>query len=255
VKVSTQAMFDQSIITYSDKQRPWVYVLGLIGELFAVALAMLVPLIYTEHLNTFGYSHLPLALPRMAPKPVKVETTARRAVSARPFVPTAALYAPTAIPPKPVLLADVIDAPAGDVVPYGTPGAGPQLVGGISDGIPRVSTAPPPPAEKRTKPIEKPVSRIQVGGRVQEAMILRRVIPQYPALARQARVQGTVQLVGVIAKDGTIQQLRVISGHPMLVSAAIEAVRQWVYRPTLLNSEPVEVIAPIEVRFTLGGGQ
>jgi periplasmic protein TonB len=92
---------------------------------------------------------------------------------------------------------------------------------------------------------------VRLGGDVQAAKIIRRVMPVYPQLARAARVQGTVQLVGMIAKDGTIVKLQVISGHPLLIAAAVEAVRQWVYRPTLLNGEPVEVIAPIEVHFTL----
>ena len=74
----------------------------------------------------------------------------------------------------------------------------------------------------------------------------------YPALARSARVQGTVHLLGVVSKDGTIQKLQVLGGHPLLVAAAVDAVKQWVYRPTLLNGEPVEVIAPIDVIFTLG---
>ena len=83
------------------------------------------------------------------------------------------------------------------------------------------------------------------------AKVVRRILPVYPPLARQARVSGNVKLLGVISKDGTIQQLQVISGHPLLVNAALDAVRQWVYRPTLLNGEPVEVVAPIDVNFTL----
>jgi protein TonB len=90
-----------------------------------------------------------------------------------------------------------------------------------------------------------------IGGNVLAAKILSRVIPLYPSLAKQARIQGTVSLLGVIASDGTVRQLRVLSGHPLLVQAALDAVRQWVYRPTLLNGEPVEVQAPIEVHFTL----
>jgi len=86
---------------------------------------------------------------------------------------------------------------------------------------------------------------------VQAAKIVRKVLPFYPPLARQARVQGTVHLVGIIAKDGTVQNLRVESGHPLLVPYAVDAVRQWIYRPTLLNGSPVEVIAPIDVIFTL----
>ena len=73
----------------------------------------------------------------------------------------------------------------------------------------------------------------------------------YPPLAKQARISGVVHLNAVIAKDGTIQDLKVISGHPLLIQAAMDAVRQWVYAPTLLNGEPVEVVTQIDVNFTL----
>ena len=90
-------------------------------------------------------------------------------------------------------------------------------------------------------------------GRKDRTMRLRaaRMLPGYPALARQARIQGTVHLAGIVGRDGSIQQLRVVSGHPLLVGAALAAVRQWLYQPTLLNGEPVEVFAPIDVTFTL----
>jgi protein TonB len=77
--------------------------------------------------------------------------------------------------------------------------------------------------------------------------------PAYPPLARQARIQGTVKLEGVIGKDGTVQELKVVSGHPLLIQAALDAVRNWRYRPTMLNGQPVEVITTIDVNFTLGG--
>ena len=83
------------------------------------------------------------------------------------------------------------------------------------------------------------------------AKLLRKVVPGYPPLAKTARVSGVVHLLGVIAKDGTIQNLQLLSGHPLLARAAIEAVSQWIYQPTLLNGQPVEVIAPIDVNFTL----
>src|SRR2546426_3819393 len=115
-------------------------------------------------------------------------------------------------------------------VPGGVPGgqAG-GVIGGIIGGV---VGAPPPP---------KAPQRIRQGGNVQAALIMNRVQPQYPPLARQARVSGTVKLHAIIAKDGTVQELQVISGHPLLIQAALDAVRQWRYRPTLLNTEPVEV--------------
>ena len=83
------------------------------------------------------------------------------------------------------------------------------------------------------------------------AKLLRKVIPEYPVLAKANRISGVVRLIGTIGKDGTIQNLQIVSGHPLLARVAFEAVRQWVYKPTLLNGTPVEVIAPIEVNFTL----
>jgi protein TonB len=80
------------------------------------------------------------------------------------------------------------------------------------------------------------------------------VQPAYPPLARQARISGTVVLQASIGKDGNIQNLRTVSGHPMLAPAAIEAVKQWKYRPYFLNGEPVEVDTQITVNFTLAGG-
>jgi len=98
---------------------------------------------------------------------------------------------------------------------------------------------------------QKTVERIVVASNVQEARLLRKVVPRYPTLALQTRVEGTVLFRAVIGKDGTIQALQVVSGHPLLVQDAAAGLRQWLYRPTLLNGEPVEVATTIEVRFTL----
>ena len=87
-----------------------------------------------------------------------------------------------------------------------------------------------------------------------EANLVHRVQPAYPPLARAARIQGTVVLQAIISKNGTIQNLQVLNGHPMLVRAAIDAVQQWRYRPYFLNGEPVEVETQITVNFILSGG-
>ena len=86
-----------------------------------------------------------------------------------------------------------------------------------------------------------------------EGDLVRKVVPTYPPLARSARIQGTVVLQAMISKQGTIENLRLVSGHPMLAPAAIEAVRQWRYRPYILNNEPVEVETQITVNFSLAG--
>ena len=95
--------------------------------------------------------------------------------------------------------------------------------------------------------------RVRVGGNVQQKKLLHQVAPVYPPLAKQARIQGVVRLQASIAKDGTVLNLTVVSGHPLLIPAALEAVKQWRYEPTLLNNEPVEVITQIDVNFSLSG--
>ncbi len=94
--------------------------------------------------------------------------------------------------------------------------------------------------------------RIRVDAQAQERKLIRRVDPVYPPLAREARIQGTVRFTVIIGADGLIRNVQLISGHPLLVESARAAVSQWVYRPTLLNGAPAEVIAPVEVTFALG---
>jgi len=94
-------------------------------------------------------------------------------------------------------------------------------------------------------------SRVRVGGAVQSANLISQVAPVYPPLARQARLQGDVVLEAVIGREGDVTNLRVVSGHPLLVEAALTAARQWKYRPTLLNGQPVEVVSQVTVPFRL----
>jgi protein TonB len=94
-------------------------------------------------------------------------------------------------------------------------------------------------------------SRIRVGGNVAAVSLISKMQPVYPQLAKQARVQGSVHFTAIIGKDGHVQDLQLIGGHPLLVQAAQDAVKQWVYKPTLLNGEPVEVVTQIDVNFTL----
>ncbi len=87
-----------------------------------------------------------------------------------------------------------------------------------------------------------------------EGNLIYRVQPEYPALARQVRIQGLVVLRAMISRDGAIENLQALSGHPLLVPAALNAVRQWRYRPYVLNGEPVEVETEVKVNFILSGG-
>jgi protein TonB len=102
--------------------------------------------------------------------------------------------------------------------------------------------AAPPPGDTR---------RITIGGNVQQAKLISQPRPEYPPLAKQARLSGVVHLQALIGADGAVKDLAVIGGHPLLVPSALEAVRQWVYQTTLLNGEPVEVLTQIDVNYTL----
>ncbi len=96
-----------------------------------------------------------------------------------------------------------------------------------------------------------PEQRLKRSEGVQQALLIHRVDPEYPAIARQAHLHGTVQLRAIIARDGTVRSIEVLSGHPILAKAAREAVSQWRYRPTRLNGEPVEVETYVTVIFQL----
>jgi protein TonB len=123
---------------------------------------------------------------------------------------------------------------------------------GVFGGIPgqglmagSAAAAPPPP-----KPAAP--ARIKQGGAVTAASIITQTKPVYPPLARQARIQGNVVLHAIIDKEGKVAQLEVISGHPLLVQSALDAVKQWRYKATQLNGDPVEVDTTITVTFTMG---
>ena len=244
-------MFEQSFVQPGNRTRKSASVIiSTIIQVLVIGVFILIPLIYTEVLpKTTLTSFLTAPPPPPPPPPVapKVVHVAPRQFDA------GRLIAPKEIPKDVAMIKeDELPPPssAGTViggVPGGVPGAGSGVLGGI---IGNVSAAPPPPpAVKEVKPTTP--QRIRVGGNVQAANLIKRVVPAYPPLAKQARISGTVRFTAIIGKDGTIQNLQLISGHPLLVPAATAAVKQWLYKPTLLNGEPVEVITQIEVNFTL----
>jgi protein TonB len=140
--------------------------------------------------------------------------------------------------PPPVMSSGVVGG-----VPGGIPGG---QMGGVIGGI--ISSAPVAVPKVATP------QRVRVSQGVTQGLLIRKIQPNYPPLARQARIQGSVLLQAEISKDGTIENLHLLSGHPMLAPAAIEAVKQWKYKPYILNGEPVEVETQITVNFTLSGG-
>lgn len=241
-------MFEQSLLLNENTKRPWNFLASLGAELLVVSLALLIPLLYRDHLPAVHWKDI-IVGPAPLPEPFPVASASGRSN-------------PNQAPSQPRLFRFVFDYKIGyeqhapvDFAVEAPPGLAPGTLAGetnmLGRFIPNVVAAPPPP-KPAVEAHTPPSAPIPVGGDVQMAKLLRKVIPEYPAMAKAARISGTVRLIGTIGKDGAIRNLQLVSGHPMLARAALEAVQRWVYKPTLLNGNPVEVIAPIEVNFTLG---
>jgi len=164
------------------------------------------------------------------------------------------LTQPTAIPDEIERVHDSVSSAPSLLPPSNGRGLS-DILGGSQDGssdgvVPTRPSGPPVPPPLSPPPAIK-ATPIRQGGVAQAAMLIHQVKPEYPHLAKVTGTQGVVLLDAVIDKEGSIQSLRVISGHPLLTQAALDAVKQWRYRPTLLNGEPVEVSTTITVTFTL----
>jgi protein TonB len=249
-------MFEQSFVDGTGKtNKPWTIVLSFLLQMGLIGIAVVIPLIYYDALPKTQLSSFLVAPPPPPPPPPPPAAVVPKIVKVIPRQFDAGkLMAPRVIPKKVMEIKeeDLPPASSGGGVVGGVPGGIPGgtaggVIGGIIGSVP--TAAPPPPPVKVEKKAE--VQRIRVGGNVQSAKLVRRTMPIYPPLAKQARIQGTVRFTAVIGTDGTIRDLRLVSGHPLLVPAAQEAVKQWAYQPTLLNGEPVEVITQIDVNFTL----
>jgi periplasmic protein TonB len=241
-------MFEDLVVSSPNPtktSKPWTVVVSMIFQVTFLAILILIPLIYTEALPKAMMSTLLVAPPPPPPPP---PPPAAAVVKIKPQVhlmDAGKLVAPKVIP-KDVKIIKEEEPDMGAVgvaggVPGGVPGG--QMGGVIGGVIGGMGGAPPPP-----KPTQ---SRIRQGGNVQAAKLVNRVQPSYPPLARQTRISGTVRLHAIIGKDGSVTQLEVMSGHPLLVQAALDAVRQWKYQPTTLNGDAVEVDTTIDVIFSL----
>ena len=151
--------------------------------------------------------------------------------------------APAPAPTPIATIGGVVGGVPGGVV-SGIPNGVLSDVMGSTRGVPVPAKAPDP----------TPVKRIRVPARIAEANLIYDVPPKYPPEAGQARIEGTVVLVAVIGKDGSVEDVRVENGLPVLAQAAVDAVKQWRYKPYMLNGEPVEVASRITINFTLSRG-
>ena len=240
-------MFEDSLIESGGKlrdKRGRTTAFSFLVQFGIIGVMVLIPLLFTEALpKTQLMTFLVAPPPPPPPPPPPAEVHIVKQVQTD--IVNGQLRTPTKIPKKVEMIKEEEAPPpmtAGVVggVPGGVPGGSMNgVMGGIIGNpalIPKVA-----------------VQRIRVSSGVTQGMVIRRVEPVYPPIAKTARVQGTVILQAVIGKDGTIQNLHVVSGHPLLTQAALDAVKQWRYRPYILNGDPVEVDTQVEVHFTLAG--
>ena len=233
----TQCMVDADpeSLRRDRKSRRFGLAVSVTFQIGLLALLVLIPLMSQAVLPMMRVNQIPL-LQVPPPVPVVQQQPAHTVPSATIFHVPSTTHALVARHDSPRSIGNEIELTAGD--------PGPEFGGEIL-GAPSL---PKPPEMPAARPQDRPITR---GGSVMEAMITNRVQPEYPSAARMTRTSGDVLLNAIIATDGTVQSLKVISGNPLLIKAATDAVRQWRYKPTLLNGQPVEVETLITVRFVL----
>ena len=246
-------MFEDSLLESGGRlktKRGRTTTFAIILEIALIGVMVLMPLIFTEALPKQQLMTFLVAPPPPPPPPPPAAAPVKIVHQVQTDIVNGALRTPTKIPQK-IQMIKEDEAPPPSMgavgvvggVPGGVPGG---QMGGVIGGI--ISSTPMAVPKVATP------QRVRVSQGVSTGLLVRKVNPNYPPLARQARIQGSVLLQAEISKTGDIQNLRLISGHPMLAPAAIEAVKQWRYKPYLLNGEPVEVATQLQVNFTLNGG-
>ena len=246
-------MFEDSLIESGGRlktKRGRTTTVAFILEVGIVCVMVLIPLIFTEALPKGTTMFMLVAPPPPPPPPPPAAAMVQHVKVIQTDIVNGELRTPTKIPQK-VKMIQEDEAPPPSMASTG-------VVGGVPGGVPGGSMGGVIGSVLSSTPVAVPKiatpQRVRVSAGVTNGLLVHRVAPNYPPLARQARIQGTVLLQAQISKDGNIENLQLISGHPMLAPAAIEAVKQWKYKPYLLNGEPVEVETQVQVNFTLAGG-
>jgi protein TonB len=248
-------MFEDSLIESGGRlktSRGWTSLVSFLFQLMIIGVMVLIPLIFTEALPKTVTLGLLVAPPPPPPPPPPAAAPVKIVKVIQTDIINGELRQPTKIPKKVQMIKEDEAPPpvmssTGVVggVPGGVPGGSMGgVIGSVLSATNSVAMVP-----KMAAPV-----RVRVSSGVSQGLLIRKVNPTYPPLAKAARIQGVVILQAQISRDGTIENLQLISGHPMLAPAAIEAVKQWKYKPYLLNGEPVEVDTQIQVNFNLSGG-
>ncbi len=255
--VQFRPMFADSILRYEGQAgRQTLATAGsFVVQCMMLGILLLLPLYFTQELPKSQLLTFLEAPPPPPPPPPPAQAQVAKIMKQiqTDMLSTGQLRTPTRIPRKVEMIKEEEAPPpimaAGGVVggvPGGIPGG--QLggvIGGIVNATSNLAYVP------KLQPVIP--QRVRVSQGVTSGLLLHKVEPAYPPLARAARVSGDVVLKAIITKDGLIEDLQLVSGHPMLVPTAIGAVRQWRYKPYLLNGQPVEVETTITVIFSLNG--
>ena len=246
-------MFEDSLLESGGRlknKRGLTSFIAILLQIGIVIIMVLIPLIFTEALPKTQLMTFLVAPPPPPPPPPPAAAPVKIVKQIQTDIVNGQLRTPTKIPQK-VQMIKEDEAPPPVMAASG-------VVGGVPGGVPGGSMGGVMGSILSSTPMAVPKvatpQRVRVSAGVTSGLLVKRIQPPYPPLARQARIQGVVILQAEISKTGDIQNLRLISGHPMLAPAAIEAVKQWKYKPYLLNGEPVEVETTVQVNFTLSGG-
>jgi protein TonB len=236
-------MFEDSMMESGGKirtQTKWTTPISFIVQILLIGFLVLLPLIYTEALPSRLLNTMVVAPPPPPPPPPPPAPAVKQIPHVSEVV-NGELRTPSKIPKKINMVEEHETPPPSTGVMGGVVGGVPGgSAGGVIGGLIQ-STAPPPKVAAPQK--------VRISQGVLEGNKTHDVTPQYPQMAKVAHIQGDVVLRAVISKTGSIENLTVVSGHPMLMQAALDAVRQWKYKPYALNGEPVEVETVITVKF------
>ena len=246
-------MFERVLVEdLETSRRSWTVSVSALAQGVVLGVGVLIPLLSGLELPVGQWAaHLLAPVPPASP----VSPVPAKPVSPDVFRPeVSALLPPLTTPAKAAAIIDTtVGSPAIGISGLAGVSAPTGIWGGFGSGRLPAAVPPPAPPPEPESPKAAPDQPVRVGGIVQRAKLISQPMPRYPLAARRARIQGLVRLEAVIAENGSIRSLQVLSGHPFLIRAALESVKQWRYRPTLLNGEPVAVITQIDVRFTLTG--
>jgi protein TonB len=222
-------------------------------HVIVIAVPILFGLFFTDTINIKQYASMMLvAPPPPPPPPPAAVAVAKVAVTRRTLLNAGKLIAPTVIPKQIAILKEApLEPDSFDGVAGGVPGGVPGgqmggVLGGVIGGVLNTGAKPVAPTSV------KPGTRLRVGGRVRAPRLITQVRPEYPALARQAHIQGQVMIDAVLDEQGNVIEMKVVSGPALLRQSALDALKHWKYEPTYLNEQPISVQLIVEVTFQLG---